>query len=212
MKGVIFDLDGTLVDTIEDLKDSLNEVLIKYSLKTLNREETLARVGSGIRNLVYSSIESDKNISKEDLYKEFLKIYSINVVNKTIPYEGIIDTLKELKRRGYKLGIVSNKKNGLVKVIVNKFFKGIFSFYTGERRGYKLKPNPDLVELCLNKIECSKDETYYIGDSQVDYLTGHNSSLKTILVSYGFRSRKILEELNPKIIVDKPKEILNYLR
>lgn len=212
MKGVIFDLDGTLVDTIEDLKDSLNEVLIKYSLKTLNREETLARVGSGIRNLVYSSIESDKNISKEDLYKEFLKVYSINVVNKTIPYDDIIDTLKELKRRGYKLGIVSNKKNGLVKVIVNKFFKGIFSFYTGERRGYKLKPNPDLVELCLNKIECSKDETYYIGDSQVDYLTGHNSSLKTILVSYGFRSRKILEELNPKIIVDKPKEILNYLR
>lgn len=212
MKGVIFDLDGTLVDTIEDLKDSLNEVLIKYSLKTLNREETLARVGSGIRNLVYSSIESDKNISKEDLYKEFLKVYSINVVNKTIPYEGIIDTLKELKRRGYKLGVVSNKKNGLVKVIVNKFFKGIFSFYTGERRGYKLKPNPDLVELCLNKIECSKDETYYIGDSQVDYLTGQNSSLKTILVSYGFRSRKILEELNPKIIVDKPNEILNYLR
>lgn len=211
-KAIIFDFDGTLVNTLDDLMDSVNYGLMKSNLPIRSYDEIKSFVGNGIYNLVLKSVP--KNTSLEVLneaYENFKKYYELHKTDKTVPYDGIIDLLIELKKRGFLIGIASNKYNEAVNLISRKLFGQLIDVCVGEMEGLKRKPAPDIIYKSLELLDVDAKDCYYVGDSEVDYQTVVNANIDGIFVSWGFRDRKILEELGAKIIIDKPDELLGLI-
>lgn len=209
---VIFDMDGTLLDTLEDLTDSVNYALNKfgYPLRTLN--EIRSFVGNGVKVLMNLSVPN--GTSAEDTAKcleIYRKNYSENMQNKTRPYEGINDLLKNLKEKGIKLAIVSNKYDSAVKALCKDYYHEFIQVAIGESQGVAKKPAPDSVYAALEQLGSSKEEAIYVGDSDVDVHTAHNAGLKCVGVTWGFRNRDILNAEGADFIIDKPEELLGYL-
>lgn len=212
-KGIIFDLDGTLLNSIEDIGDSMNEVLKKIELPTLSYEDYKLKVGGGFRGLVVNCLpENTKERVIEDTTKLFSDIYDKNYLNKTHPYDGIMEILNELKNRGIKLGVNSNKRNEYTNDLVDKNFKDIpFLKVFGDREGIIKKPDPASAVEIAESMNLKPEEILYIGDSDVDILTGKNANMDTVGVAWGFRGRKELENSGANFIVEKPMDILNLL-
>ncbi|MBQ8459214.1 HAD-IA family hydrolase [bacterium] len=213
-KIVIFDLDGTLLNTLDDLTDSTN-----YSLKFLNypqrtKEEIKNFVGNGVVKLIERAIPN--GINNPDINKcieIFKQNYSENMYNKTSPYPGIIELLKNLKSKGYKIAVVSNKFDNAVKDLCDRYFENLIDFCAGENEtlGIRKKPAPDAVIKILNKYDIKNSEAVYVGDSEVDILTAKNSKIPCISVSWGFKNREFLNANGAKIIIDNPIELLEAL-
>lgn len=209
IKGIIFDLDGTLLDTRLDLSHSVNYSLRMTNEKEVLLEDVVRNTGNGIRRLVYDSLGNKEKI--EEALSYFNDYYSNHLMDYTKPYDGIIVLLNSLKQKGYKLAVVSNKKDELVQRLINHFFPDIFDYITGAKKNYKLKPEKDLIDLTLNNLNIKNDECVYIGDSLVDLNTALNSNLKHIICTYGFKEKKELEKYKIKLLVCKPLDVLNYL-
>lgn len=212
IKGIIFDLDGTLLNTLDDLSNAVNHTLITFGYPNKTSQETMMNLGSGSVHLIKHSLP--KGVNEE----EFLKIhtfyqnyYQSNNNILTRPYDGIIDVLKELKSLNYKLAVVSNKDDHDVKLLINDLFAGLFDVAIGARKNKPVKPDAYLVNLALDELKLTKDEVIYIGDSDIDILTAKNSKLKMITVSWGFRPYDVLIEYQAKNIINKPSEIINML-
>lgn len=209
----IFDLDGTLLNTIGDLENSLNNTLIKYNYPTKTLDEVNSYVGNGIAKLVERSIPNGKNNSDfKNILNDFFEFYSNHLTDYTKPYDNITEMLKNLKNNNCKIAVVSNKSDSFVKILCNYFFKEYIDIAVGETDKIKKKPNKDMVEYTINKLNLNHKDTIYIGDSDVDILTAQNSSLPCISVSWGFRTKEFLIENGAKIIIDNPLEILSYMR
>jgi phosphoglycolate phosphatase len=210
---VIFDMDGTLLDTLEDLTDSVNYALNKfgYPLRTLN--EIRSFVGNGVNVLMNLSVPN--GTSADDTAKcleVYRKQYSENMQNKTRPYEGINDLLKNLYEKGFKLAIVSNKYDSAVKALCKDYYQEFIHVAIGESQGVAKKPAPDSVYAALEQLGSAKEEAIYVGDSDVDVHTAHNAGLKCVGVTWGFRNRDILNAEGADFIIDKPEELLGYLK
>lgn len=211
--GVIFDLDGTLVYTIEDIGDSMNEVLKIYNLDTFSYEEYKQKIGRGLRRLVINSfpedtIESTIDEALETLYKVYAKKY----LNKSKPYDGIRDLLCILNKKGLKLAVNSNKKDEYTKNIINKFFDNIpFTNIYGEREGIPNKPNPTSTLEIAKNMNLEPSEILFIGDSEVDILTATNANMDSVGVLWGFRDYDILKKSGAKYMVSDWKEILDII-
>ncbi len=210
LKGVIFDLDGTLLDTLQDLSDSVNKALTKYGYPAHSPEEYKARIGNGFRNLMEVSLPAecrdDATISK--ILAEFLEVYSKNYTLQTKPYDGISKLLFELSKKNILLGINSNKRTDYTlelagKNFPNTAFAGIF----GERSGIPRKPDPaSALEIAaLMKLEPS--EIIYIGDSGTDIKTGINAGMSTAGVLWGFRGIEEFIDSHADYIFHAPHEI-----
>ena len=213
-KGAIFDLDGTLLYTLEDLKDSVNYALCKYNYPQRTLGEVRNFVGNGVRLLMVRSIpEGDKNPHFEEILKCFKDHYADNMYNKTTPFDGILNMLEELKNRGFKIGVVSNKFDTAVKELCKKYFGSLVEVAIGEdeQHGVRKKPAPDSVLKAMEILGCDKNLTYYIGDSEVDIETAANSGLKCISVTWGYKNREVLVSHGAKVIVDAPQEILDFV-
>ncbi len=195
-KLIIFDLDGTLLDTVEDIRYTLNELLKKYGLKTLNKEETIKKLGYGAKKLVELAVGDISQKKTEIIYNEYVKRLANSKNERTVLYDGLDEVLKALKKDGYKLAIVSNKPDDAVKVVVkDKLLDYGFDFVMGNLPGvFNPKPDKSCVEYCLNQMGYSKEEAVYIGDSEVDVETFINSEVDGISVLWGFRDRDILEK------------------
>lgn len=210
--AVIFDLDGTILDTLEDLKNSVNYALSNNGLPERSLEEVRAFVGNGIRLLVERSVPlgtDEATINK--CFSDFKQHYKANSANNTKPYDGIIDTLKDLKSNGYKLAVVSNKADFAVQTLVSDYFDGIFHYAVGERDGIRRKPYPDSVISALEFLGVDNNNAVYVGDSEVDVETARNSELTCIAVTWGFRDKSVLESLSPEYIIDKPSQLTGIL-
>jgi phosphoglycolate phosphatase len=209
---VIFDLDGTLLDTLDDLKDSVNFSLSNFNFPERSREEVRAFVGNGITNLISRSVPegTDEETEKEAL-SIFKKHYSNNLKNKTAPYNGITDLLKELKARQVKTAVVSNKFDAGVKELCEYYFPGLVCAAVGESETVKRKPAPDSALAALKQLGSSAEKALYVGDSDVDIKTAKNAGVKFIGVSWGFRSAEFLRENGAETVVDEPDEILKFL-
>lgn len=195
-KLIIFDLDGTLLDTIPDILITLNASLKKFGLKTLTNEEILFKVGYGARRLVELAVGDINGEEFEKIYADYC-IRLANCDNSfTKIYDGLDVCLKALKNDGYKLAIVSNKPDDAVQVVYkDKLFNYGFDFVIGNRPGeFNPKPDKSCVEYCLNKVGVSKEEAIYVGDSEVDVQTFINADIDGIAVLWGFRSKEILEK------------------
>ena len=206
---IIFDMDGTILNTLEDLKNSLNYVLQQAGYQTRTLEEVRTFVGNGIRKTIERALPSDIEEEKVDeLFSLFMDYYAIHNTDNTKPYNGVIELLKELKHLGYKTAVVSNKQNSAVKSLCKKFFTGLFDVEIGEKVNIAKKPEPDEVNEVLKILNIDRTKSIYIGDSEVDIQTAQNSKMKSIIVDWGFRDRKFLYEHGAEVIVSNPSEIL----
>lgn len=209
-KGIIFDLDGTLIDSIEDISDSMNKTLEEFDMERFTYEEYKEKIGKGFRNLVINSIE-DKNNEEliNKMTERFQYNYDKNYINKSKPYVGIDNLLLKLKEKNINIAIFSNKKEEYTKKVAEKLLANInFISILGEVKDRPIKPDPTGINIILEKMKLNKSEVIYVGDTNVDMITGKNSGLKTIGVEWGFRNRKELIESGADIIVSKPEEIL----
>lgn len=214
MKLVIFDLDGTLLNTIGDLAVACNDVLRRYNLPEHKIEEYYTFVGNGIPKLIERSVpEQDRTPEYvEKLKIEFMDYYKSHLHDETFPYEGINELLAELQKREVMIAVASNKFQAGVETLLDYFFPSInFVARFGLSEEVPAKPNPLMVSRILAIANAKKEETLYVGDSNVDMVTAINSGLKPIGVSWGFRSKEELVSNGAWKIVDKPEEILDLL-
>lgn len=211
-KCVVFDLDGTLLYTLEDLKNSVNYALFENGFPTRSLDEVREFVGNGIENLMRNA--SPQNISQEAFEKcfsSFKEHYKIHSEDNTKEYDGITAMLKALKKNGFLLAVVSNKADFAVKTLCEKYFGDLLDVALGETEGVKRKPCPDSLNKVLSDLGVSKENCFYVGDSDVDVITARNASVKCIACTWGFRSRGVLENENPEYIIDSPEEILRIV-
>lgn len=194
-KYAIFDLDGTLANTLEDLADSVNYALKKNGFETYPTEAYKQMVGSGIINLVKRASKCDDEAVIGSLKADFDEYYSANVVNKTCAYPLSGQVLEALQSNGITLAVLSNKPDIFVKAILDKLFPDIsFKEAWGKKEEYAIKPNPESLNAMLNKLGAEKSETVYIGDSNVDILTAQNGEIDVIGCTWGFRGENELVE------------------
>ena len=203
----IFDLDGTLLDTIEDLAGAVNFALKNNGLPTRTLAEVTSFVGNGMKTLIERSVPTGYE-NTEAVFQDFRTHYAAHNMDKTKPYDGIMEMLKRLKADGKKVAVVSNKADAPVQVLCQKYFDGLYDFAVGEQAGIAKKPAPDLVNLALEKLGETCDNAVYIGDSDVDIITANNAKMPCISVSWGFRSTEFLLAHGATRIVDSPNEIL----
>lgn len=192
-KLAIFDLDGTILDTLDDLADSVNHALTKNSLPARTVPEIRAFVGNGIRSLIERSVPSGTDTATTDsVFEEFRTYYKAHSAEKTCPYDGIIDMLNRLRTRGVRLAVLSNKADFAVQALCEKYFSGIFDYVAGEKPNVPRKPAPDAVNAILAEFSIPREEAVYIGDSDVDVETARNASIDCISVTWGFRDEDVL--------------------
>lgn len=210
---LIFDLDGTILNTLEDLSDSVNFALSKNNLPCRTTEEIRSFVGNGIRLLIERAVpKNTEHTVIDNCFADFKAHYKGNSTNKTKPYEGITEVLCELKQKNIKLALVSNKADFAVQEIVERYFPDVFQYATGEKEGVRRKPYPDSVFAAMEYLGSDKNNTVYIGDSEVDVETARNCGIPCVAVTWGFRDKEVLEKLNPEYIVDKAEQIIDILK
>ena len=209
---IIFDLDGTLLNTLDDLSDSVNFSLTQNGLPIRSKTEVRKFLGNGIANLIERSVPNGTaNPKYQKCLDDFKNHYSQNMQNKTNAYDGIIDLLTILRDRHYKLAIVSNKFDAAVKKLNRNYFAKYIEVAIGESATILKKPAPDTVYKALQQLKSDPKKAVYIGDSEVDVKTAQNSHLPCIGVTWGFRDRELLEERGADYIVDDPREILEIV-
>ena len=209
---IIFDMDGTLLNTLDDLYNAVNYVLLKFGYPLRTREEVRSFVGNGVQRLVDFAIPNGQNNPhREEIFADFKQYYNIHGREKTQPYPGITELLQELKSRGYQLGVVSNKYDAAVKTLSEIYFPGVFATVVGEREGVRRKPAPDSVFAVLNELRADASGVLYVGDSEVDIRTAENAGVACISVAWGFRDRDLLEREGAKQIIDDPSELLQFV-
>lgn len=210
--AVLFDLDGTLLYTLEDLKKSVNYALDTFGYPNRSIDEIQAFIGNGIGALIKRSAPS--GCTKETIAKLldiFKPHYLEHMYDTTRPYDGVLDMMNEIHSNGYKTAIVSNKLDPAVKELNKKFFDGLTEMAVGTPVDKK-KPNPESIFMCINNLNSSVKKSIYIGDTDVDIQTAHNAGIKCVGVSWGFRGRNFLKNHNCDYIIDNPSELLPLLK
>lgn len=207
-KLAIFDMDGTILSTLDDLANGVDYALSENGLPARNKQETRAALGRGVRFLIEQSVPaglSDAEISKVE--DDFLKYYKVHSMDNTRPYDGIVELIKEVRASGIKTAVVSNKIDSAVKELCANFFEGAFDVAYGERLGIPRKPDPKPINAIIDEFGLSKDEVVYIGDSEVDLLTANNAGINHIIVTWGFRDRDFLVQNGAKTLVESMDEL-----
>lgn len=211
-KTYIFDLDGTLLSTLNDLASSTNYALRWAGMPERTIEEVRMFVGNGVKLLMERAIPEGVNNPKfEETYAKFREHYMEHNLDTTRPYDGVPELLHELKRRGKHLAIVSNKFYAATQDLAKHFFPDTIEVAIGERENIRKKPAPDTVLEALRQLNVSKEDAVYIGDSDVDIMTAKNCGLPCISVLWGFRDKDFLIEHGGSLFVEKPIEILSRL-
>ena len=208
----IFDLDGTILNTLEDLADSTNYALKTCGYPERTMDEVRQFVGNGIRKLMERAVPEGTPVEEIDrVHETFTAHYKVHCADKTRPYDGIMELLQNLKKDGCKLAVVSNKADYGVQELCKQYFDGVFDFAVGEREGIRKKPAPDSVNEVLKTLGCSRDRAVYIGDSDVDIQTAANAQMDHIIVEWGFRDIPFLISKGAKVLVEKPEESLEIV-
>jgi len=209
---VLFDLDGTLLDTIEDLRDAVNHELAAGGDPLRTLEEVRQFVGNGLRNLMARSLPSGRSEEEIDRRTAGMKAFYLeHSCCKTKPYPGIPELLQRLRRSGTAVAVVSNKADRAVQELCRVYFPEGVDAAVGEVAGLPRKPAPDTVELALRRLGRGKEGAVYIGDSEVDIATARNAGLPCLSVTWGFRPRAVLEEAGAAALIDSAEELWQVL-
>lgn len=212
-KLAIFDLDGTILNTLEDLADATNYALAQYGYPGRSIEEVRRFVGNGIRKLIERAVPA--GISEEEInrvHQTFSAYYQLHCADKTRPYEGILRLLQRLRAAGCLTAVVSNKADAAVQPLCRHYYDGFFDYAVGEREGIRRKPAPDSVLEVLRCLQVDAAQAVYIGDSEVDIQTAVNAGMDSIIVTWGFRDKAYLESQGGRRFADTPAEIFDIIR
>lgn len=206
----IFDLDGTLLDTLQDLAAAVNFALRKNGMEEHSIDDIRRFVGNGVRKLIERAVpDGSKNPRIDEVFADFRSYYMQHSLDATKPYDGITEILQELKQRGCKMAVVSNKMMAATQELVAHFFPEIeVAIGENEAEGIRKKPAPDMVFEALNRLGAEAESAVYIGDSDVDIQTAKNAGVPCISVLWGFRNRKFLLEHGAQRFIEKPSEII----
>ena len=210
---VIFDLDGTLLDTIQDLADAGNWVCRRNGWPEHSVAAFKKMVGGGIPNLVrqFSPEDSRSSLLLMNTISQFNAYYGAHNLDKTRPYDGIPELLARLKEQGITMAVYSNKADAFSREIVEHFFPGTFQLVRGHVKGMPVKPDPAGIHSILQELSAEADRTVFVGDSNVDVYTGHNGGLSVCGVTWGFRGRQELQSAGADRLADTPEELEQYL-
>ncbi len=209
---ILFDMDGTLLDTLDDLTDSVNILLRQEKYPERKREEIRSFVGEGVKLLVMRALpDGTSEEEQKRCLLIFQEIYQKTMLNKTCPYEGIMDLLQTLKAQDIKIGVVSNKPDYATRELCKLFFPNLVDDAIGDDPARRRKPDPDNVYEILNRFHSKKEETIYVGDSNIDMQTAKNADLLSVGVTWGFRSRRVLLEEGANYIIDEPSQFIRLL-
>lgn len=209
---IVFDLDGTLLNTLEDLKDSVNFALERQGFPLRNLSEIRSFVGNGIRLLMERAVP--ENIPAETFeicFKDFCDYYKIHMEDKTAPYDGINDMLTNIKKAGFKTAIVTNKADFAAQDLCKRMFGKNIDFVVGSSDDRPNKPEPDGVFYALEKLGSKIENTVFVGDADTDILTAKNANLSSIGVLWGFRDREVIEEAGAEYIVESVNDLEKLL-
>lgn len=206
--AVIFDMDGTLLNTLCDLADATNYALAECGYPTRTDKEVRSFIGNGVEMLIRRAVPQN---TPEDKIQECLGIFKIyymhNSHNKTKPYDGIIELLTNLKRKGFKIGVVSNKFDKAVKKLCDEYFCGLIDVATGESETIPKKPNPAGVLKTIQELNANPEQTVLVGDSDVDIQTAKNAKIASIGVIWGYRDEQVLIDAGADELVDSPQRL-----
>lgn len=214
IKGIIFDLDGTTLNTLKDIHESFNKAFRKYGLEEKSLDEVRMGVGNGFRVLTKKLIPEDiKEETVEEIALCYQKTYTENYYKNTRPYEGVSELLSDLQKQGIQMAVNSNKSDVFVKDLIARNFPEIrFTEVCGSLDGVALKPDPEGVYRILKLMGLSKKEVLYVGDSETDMKTAKNAGLKSVGVLWGFRDYETLKENGADHIIERPEELLTILK
>lgn len=212
-KAAVFDMDGTILNTLEDLKDTLNYALQQAGYEPHTLEEVRSYVGNGIRRMIECAVPEGTGAEECDRIQEiFMPYYQLHCADKTCAYPGVRELLKRFRAEGVLTAVVSNKADGAVQDLVEVYFKGLFDIAVGEHAGIRKKPAPDMVEKALEVLGVKKEEAVYIGDSEVDMATAENAGLDRIIVAWGFRDKEFLKEKGAERIAENAQDVYSYFQ
>ncbi len=211
-KGIIFDLDGTLLDTIADLANSVNQMLTERGYPTHSIEVYKSFVGGGARNLIMKSLPAGVSADEQAVDEALLRykeIYQQRFMEETKPYPGIISLLDSLNKLDLKLAVLSNKHDAATQVLTQSLLPPVFLTIAGERTGVKPKPDPEGVLQIAETMGLDSENIIYIGDSEVDVQTANNAGMLPLGVSWGFRDVSVLKEAGAELVISHPEDILS---
>ncbi len=211
-KIVLFDMDGTILDTLRDLSDSVNWALRTCGLPERAYEENRRFLGNGIINLIHRAVPEGTDPEKETEVRTVYKHrYEAHCRDTTKPFDGIPEAMAELRRRGYRLACVSNKPDDDVARLAEEYFGGLLDDWSGPLPGMPIKPAPDLCDRILARQGFTREEAIYVGDTEVDIATAANAGMDCIVCAWGFRDEPLLREAGAKTIIHRPQELLTLL-
>ncbi|HOK96771.1 MAG TPA: HAD family hydrolase [Anaerohalosphaeraceae bacterium] len=211
-KGVIFDLDGTLVNTLADLTNAMNFALNELGCPARSSEECRQMIGRGLRNFAYEALPDDKKDLCGQLVERMVSRYQQHCLEETTVYDGIYETVEELARRGLRLAVLTNKKQKPTDLIIRHFFKpGLFNPVIGENDGRKVKPDPQTTLEIIAGWGLTSHEILYAGDSDIDIHTARAAGVQCVGCEWGFRSRRQLLDAGAEILIQQPQQLLNLL-
>ncbi len=211
-KAVVFDLDGTLLDTIDDLAAALNHALEKHGFPTHKREAVLGFVGNGVANLVALGMGRSQNDPLfSSVFEDFRAYYGLHNTDLTHPYEGILPLLSSLRERGIRMAVVSNKYDAAVKALAGRFFGDMIPLAIGEGPTVKRKPSPDALLYAMDYLGVSPEEVCYVGDSEVDIETARRAGIECLSVLWGFRTEEELLSAGATKLFDTPEALGAFL-
>lgn len=212
IKGVIFDLDGTLLDTLYDLYEATNYALERQNYPTITYKMTRDFVGNGNRKLLNRAFDSDDDKIIDKAFEDFKYYYGIHQKDHTVPYDGTIELLEKLKKLGLKMAVVSNKYQEAVNNLCIPIFGKYIDVFVGSSPNMKTKPDPDMVYYALDKLNLKADEVIFVGDSDVDIQTGINAKTHDVIaVTWGFKDKDVLIKAGAKTIVDNNTNLYNII-
>ena len=213
-KLIIFDLDGTLIDTLDDLRMSVNFALSQFNYPLRSREQVRKDIGNGVAKLIERSIFAgllDENYAKclaifQDHYRNNYNVY-------TRPYDGVFNTLKKLQKEGYIVTCATNKIKDVARNLLDTHFPNVFTYFEGDREGMKKKPDPMMIDELMKHFGVSKEETLYIGDTNVDEEVATNAEVDYALVTYGYRTEEEIKNVcRCKHLLHTSEDIFNYIK
>lgn len=213
-KLIVFDLDGTLINSLEDLADSANWMLMQHGFPTHPVDAYRYFVGDGMRKLIERILPPEERNEKqiERCKAEFIAYYTIHMEDKTVVYPGMIELLKELKDRGLKIAVATNKVHIAVAPLMAKYFPGIrFDSMIGQREGIPVKPHPQIMYDILKETGCQQSEALHVGDTATDMQLAHSAGVTPVGVLWGYRPLEELQEAGAKFIISRPEELLGLV-
>ncbi len=209
---VIFDMDGTILNTLEDLTDAVNAMRRQEGLEPLPVQHVRQSVGNGVGVLMEKTLPGGRDYPRlQEATAFYRSYYESHCQLMTGPGPGKRALREQLRRRGIVMAVVSNKQDVAVRELSRHFFGGYMTISLGEREGLRRKPNPDMVNAVLTRLGRTREECLFVGDSDVDCATAKNAGLDCAAVTWGFRDRPLLETLGPQYIIDRPEELLELI-